>query len=145
MDINPPLIVCVCVHSVLSNSCNPMDYSPPGLLCPWGFSGKSTGVGCHFFLQRIFPTQGLSHISGVSCRAGRFFTTEPAGKPLLQMTLFHSFLWMSNVPLYDYAYSLPIPLSMGNYIVSMPWLLKIVCGVYFNGGLKEGWARRLGF
>ena len=81
MDINPPLIVCVCVHSVLSNSCNPMDYSPPGLLCPWGFSGKSTGVGCHFFLQRIFPTQGLSHISGVSCRAGRFFTTEPAGKP----------------------------------------------------------------
>ena len=25
-----------------------------------GFSGKSTGVGCHFLLQEIFPTQGLS-------------------------------------------------------------------------------------
>ena len=24
----------------------------------WEFSGKNTGVGCHFFLQRIFPTQG---------------------------------------------------------------------------------------
>ena len=28
-------------------------------LRPWGFPGKSTGVGCHFLLQGIFPTQGL--------------------------------------------------------------------------------------
>ena len=28
------------------------------LLRPWDFPGKSTGVGCHFLLQRIFPTQG---------------------------------------------------------------------------------------
>ena len=26
------------------------------LLCPWDFPGKSTGVGCHFLLQRIFLT-----------------------------------------------------------------------------------------
>ena len=25
-----------------------------------GFSGKNTGVGCHFLLQDIFPTQGWS-------------------------------------------------------------------------------------
>ena len=25
-----------------------------------GFSGKNTGVGSHFFLQEIFPTQGLN-------------------------------------------------------------------------------------
>ena len=35
------------------------------LLCLWNFQGKSTGVGCHFLLQGIFPTQGsnpgLSH------------------------------------------------------------------------------------
>ena len=35
------------------------------LLCPWGFLGKSTGVGCRFLLQGIFPTQrsnpGLPH------------------------------------------------------------------------------------
>ena len=30
------------------------------LLCPWDFPGKSTGVGCHFFLQGIFQTQGLN-------------------------------------------------------------------------------------
>ena len=28
------------------------------LLCLWFFSGKNTGVGCNFFLQGIFPTQG---------------------------------------------------------------------------------------
>ena len=39
----------------------------PKLLCPWDFQGKSTGVGCHFLLQGIFPTQGSN--PGVShCR-----------------------------------------------------------------------------
>lgn len=28
--------------------------------CPWGSPGKVTAVGCHFFLQGIFPTQGLN-------------------------------------------------------------------------------------
>ena len=27
------------------------------LLLPWDFPGNSTGVSCHFLLQRIFPTQ----------------------------------------------------------------------------------------
>ena len=27
-------------------------------LCPWNSPGKNTGVGCHFLLQGIFPTQG---------------------------------------------------------------------------------------
>ena len=26
----------------------------------WDFSGKNTGVGCHFLLQDIFLTQGLN-------------------------------------------------------------------------------------
>ena len=28
------------------------------LLCPWNLPGKNTGVGCHFLLHGIFPTQG---------------------------------------------------------------------------------------
>ena len=28
------------------------------VLCPWDSPGKNTGVGCHFLLQSIFPTQG---------------------------------------------------------------------------------------
>ena len=35
--------------------CDPLDTR---LLHPWDFLGKSTGVGCHFLLQGIFPTQG---------------------------------------------------------------------------------------
>ena len=32
---------------------------PTRLLCPW-HSGKNIGVGYHFLLQGIFPTQGLN-------------------------------------------------------------------------------------
>ena len=31
---------------------------PTRLLRPWDFPGKNIGVGCHFLLQGIFPTQG---------------------------------------------------------------------------------------
>ena len=35
------------------------------ILSPWDFPSKNTGVGCHFLLQGIFPTQisnpGLPH------------------------------------------------------------------------------------
>ena len=41
------------VSSVVSDS-----LQPSGLLCPWDFSGKNTGVGCHLLLQGIFPNQG---------------------------------------------------------------------------------------
>ena len=31
--------------------CDPIDSSPPRLLCPWDPPGYNTGVGCHFLLQ----------------------------------------------------------------------------------------------
>ena len=37
-----------------------MDYNPPACLPPWNFPHKNTGVGCHFLLQGIFPTQELN-------------------------------------------------------------------------------------
>ena len=38
---------------------DPMDCSLPGsFLNPWNFPGQNTGVGYHFLLQGIFPTQG---------------------------------------------------------------------------------------
>ena len=44
----------LCVNpSVVSDSLQPHE-----LLCPWGFPGKNTRVGCHFLFQEIFPTQG---------------------------------------------------------------------------------------
>ena len=44
--------------SVVSDSLQPHGLQPARLLCPWDFPGKNTGVGCHSFLQGIFPTQG---------------------------------------------------------------------------------------
>ena len=51
---------CVCVPSVMSDSLQSYGLWPSRLLCPWNFRGKNTGVGCHFLLQGIFPTQGLN-------------------------------------------------------------------------------------
>ena len=42
----------------MSDSLRPHGLQPTRLLCPWCFPGKNTGVGCHFFLQGIFPGQG---------------------------------------------------------------------------------------
>ena len=39
--------------------CNPTDCSPPGSSL-WNSPGKNTGVGCHFLLQGVFPTQRLN-------------------------------------------------------------------------------------
>ena len=47
-------------RSVLSMSLRPMDCSLPGSSSHGIFPGKNTGVGCHFLLQGIFPTQGLN-------------------------------------------------------------------------------------
>jgi len=47
-------------HSVVSDSLWPHELQPSRLLCPWDYPGKNTGVGCHFLLPGIFPTQGLN-------------------------------------------------------------------------------------
>ena len=56
-----------CVHtewmracSVASDSWWPHGLWPARVLSPWSFPGKNTGVGCHFLLQGIFPTQGTN-------------------------------------------------------------------------------------
>ena len=57
-------MLCVCsVTQSCSLFCDLMMVcSPPRLLCPWSSPGKNTGVGCHFFLQGIFPTQGSNSL-----------------------------------------------------------------------------------
>ena len=40
--------------------CSPMDSSPSGSSVPGILQARITGVGCHFLLQGIFPTQGLN-------------------------------------------------------------------------------------
>ena len=47
---------------------------PQSCVCsehPWDFPSKNTEVGCHAFLQGIFPTQGSNLVSYI---ASRLFT-----------------------------------------------------------------------
>ena len=41
--------------------CDPIDGSPPDS-SPWDLPVKNTGVGCHFLLHEIFPTQGSNSL-----------------------------------------------------------------------------------
>ena len=51
----------------MPDSLRPHGLQPTRLPCPWDFPGKDTGVGCHFLLQGIFPTQG-SNLGLLHCR-----------------------------------------------------------------------------
>ena len=55
-----PTVLCVLV----AQSCPTL---PPGSSISGISQGKNTGVGCHFFLQRIFSTQG-SNLGLLHCR-----------------------------------------------------------------------------
>ena len=74
-----------CVCSVASNSFVVLwtvaHQAPLSMDSP----SKSTGAGCQFLLQGIFPPQRLnptgSRVSCVSCTGRWFFTTAPPEKP----------------------------------------------------------------
>ena len=71
-------IHCFFVLCLLTQSCpalcDPMDCSLPGSSVHGDSLGKNTGVGCHVFLQGIFPTQGsnpgLLHCRQIHCFIG---------------------------------------------------------------------------
>ena len=48
---------CCLVAETFPNFCDPIDCSPPGSSVRGISPSKNTGVGCHFLLQGIFPTQ----------------------------------------------------------------------------------------
>ena len=50
------------------------------LLCLWDSPGKNTGMCCNFFLQGIFPTQGLNpHLLHWQADSIRYFPTKILG------------------------------------------------------------------
>ena len=59
----PGTISATCVHAQ-SLVCVRLLATPWTVACQvplsMGFPGKNTGVGCHFLLQGIFPTQGMN-------------------------------------------------------------------------------------
>ena len=66
----------------MPDSLQPHGLEPARLLCPWNSTGKIPGVGCHFLLQGIFPTQG-------SCIARQSLPPEPPGNPTAAAAKLH--------------------------------------------------------
>ena len=65
---------CPLSHQSCQTLCNPLDCSPPGSSVHGVFSGKNTGMGCHFLLQGIFLTQGSNpHL--LHCRRFLYHST----------------------------------------------------------------------
>ena len=72
------MCVCLVAQSCLT-LCNRMDCSSPGSLAQGDSPGKNTGVGCHTFLQGVFPTQGWNP-GLLRCRRV-LLPSEPPGQP----------------------------------------------------------------
>ena len=58
------MLYSACCCCLISMSCltplQPHGLKPASFLCPWDSPGRNTGVGYHFLLQGVFPTQGLN-------------------------------------------------------------------------------------
>ena len=62
--------------------CDHTNYGLPGSSSPWNFSGKNTGVDCHFLSPGDLPNLQGSNLSLVSpALAVRLFTTSAPWKP----------------------------------------------------------------
>ena len=78
---NEILCVFVCAYacSVMFNSLRPHGLQPTRLLCPWDFLMQEYWSGLPFPSPGDLPDPGIEPMS--PALAGRFFTTEPPGKP----------------------------------------------------------------
>ena len=79
------LIVAIKQLSLVAQSyptlCNSFDLQPAQLLCPWDFSGKNTGVGCHFPPPGDLPDPGIKPAAFVPpALQADSLPTEPLGK-----------------------------------------------------------------
>ena len=62
--------------------------------CPWDSPDKNTGVGCHFSLQGIFPTQG-SNPGLLICRQILYHLSYK--EPIKRSQMFYSFLCFTSL------------------------------------------------
>ena len=92
------------------------------LLHPWDFPDKSTGVGCHFLLQRIFLTQGskpgLPH-----CRQ-RLYRLSHQGSPNRNMDIY----------IYIYIFFFFFSIALGDWLKkTLLWFMsKNLLPVFFS-------------
>ena len=112
------------VSSVMFDSLQPYGLSPARLwlLCPWNPPGKNTGVGCCFFLQGTFPTQG-SNLRLLHWRWILYHWPAP-----LRLHLFNKLEpWECPKPLCFTYQFLELPQSLHGVLVFASWPLTYLC------------------
>ena len=80
-------VLCLVTQSCLT-FCNAMDCSLPGSSVHGDSSGKNIGVGCHAFLQRIFPTWGLN-LGLPHCRWILYHLSQQGSPWILEWIAYH--------------------------------------------------------
>jgi len=111
--------------------CDPMECSPSGSSVHGDSPGKNTGVGCHAPSPRDLRNPGTEPASPLSpTLAGRLFTTEPPGKPVLE-TLSYLLSGLGLVPLTS------SPLGQAAF-------LSWSCNSHVLGFMEAHWLRKNG-
>ena len=110
------------------------------LLRPWDFQGKGTGVGWHFLLQGIFPTQGLnpglSHCRQTLYRLShqrspsnekerlKFPVSHQWGSMVAQLVKNPPTMWETWVPSLGWEDPLETGIATHSSIHGLPWWFK---------------------
>ena len=81
-------------RSVMSDSLWPHRLQPTGLLSPWNFPGKSTGVGCHFLLQGSSQPRDRTRVSRTTGRCFTAWATREAHRAVYTYTIYWH--WFKN-------------------------------------------------
>ena len=111
------------------------------------FLGKNTGVGCHSFLQRIFPTQGSNSLpsepSGKPCkvRAQLYFSLSKTIKPsYLQWFVMSSWTYIIHVALALTLHSVPlVNVSLVEQILFLLLYFAAYLNTWYGKFLFWGW------
>ena len=94
IDFNSLESVLCSVSHVHPTLCDPIDCNLPGSSGLGDSSGKNTGVGCHAFLEGIFPTQGLNSAL-LHCRWILYWLSHQRSQILFLIFAFSGFISQS--------------------------------------------------
>ena len=132
--------------SVVPHSLQPHGLQPTRLPCPWGFPGKDTGVGGHFLLQGIFPTQG-SNLDLLHCRQILYhlsYEGSPLSRPSETIKLYFCFCRVEGNYMWHNATSVLCTVWLNECLHSLPTFLQRKQWFYFLAIRKSlflGWLK----
>ena len=86
-DILSLLLLVIKLKQYLPYSVQDTRANPARFLCPWNSPGQNTGVGCHFLLQGIFPTQWSNPYPLSPAWQADFWPVSHRGRPCVAVCL----------------------------------------------------------